>query len=128
MLLLTLAATLFAAPATLADPDLNAAIHKAGKKAEPIVTPADRALIEAKCGTGAYDQESTNINKGVLICPDGRRIDDAETHAMSKRIEVRAKAYVDSVMNDPAVKRAMDGTIEREVAAALRKVRRQLRD
>ncbi|RYD49764.1 MAG: hypothetical protein EOP60_13160 [Sphingomonadales bacterium] len=106
------------------DPDLNAAIKHAGEKQDPIITKADKALIAAKCGYASdWDGDNISIDDGVLKCADGKKVEDAETRAMSKAISARAEKYVEGIMSDPAVKRAMDGTIERETRAALEKAR-----
>jgi len=120
MFLAMLAISLSAGALPVRDPDsIGAAIAEAGKGANEIVTPADRALMRAKCGETS--DHSINFKNKALVCPDGRRIEDAETRAMSERISARATAYVDRVMNDPKVRRAIDGTAQREAAAALRR-------
>ncbi|MBX3564200.1 MAG: hypothetical protein KF730_06435 [Sphingomonas sp.] len=129
--LAALGATMLAtAPATAPfhhEDGLGAAIRAAGERQDPIVTKADKALIAAKCGYAAdWDGHNISINDGVLKCADGRKIDDPEVRAMSKAISARADKYVEGIMSDPAVKRAMDGTIERETRAALEKVRAKL--
>lgn len=107
--------------------EISAAIHKAGAKHEPIVTKADKALIARKCGyADDHDDRNTNIQNGTLICADGKRVSDDETKAMAKRVSERADKYVEAVMSDPAVKRAIDGTAQREAKKAIEKAQKAL--
>lgn len=115
---------LVTAPEPGRDDELSAAIKSAGERQDPIVTKADKALIAAKCGYAAdWNGDNISINNGVLKCANGKKVDDPEVRAMSKAISARAEKYVEGIMSDPAVKRAMDGTIERETKAALEKAR-----
>jgi hypothetical protein len=45
---------------------------------------------------------------------------------MAKRVSERADKYVEAVMSDPAVKRAIDGTAQREAKKAIEKAQKAL--
>jgi hypothetical protein len=128
---IVLGAAMLAAPFASAQgrpgDEISEAIHKAGAKHEPIVTKANKALIARKCGyKDEYDDRNTNIQNGTLICADGKRVSDDETRAMAKRVSERADKYVEAVMSDPAVKRAIDGTAQREAKKAIEKAQKAL--
>lgn len=103
-------------------------IHKAMDEGEPIVTPADHAMIRAKCGYTAEqaERDNTNFNDGALKCSNGRVVKDAETVAMSRRIAARAKAKVDEVMSRPEVRAAISGEAAARANEAVRRVQAQL--
>lgn len=116
-----------AASAQSREDSVSAAVRKAGEKREPIITASDRALIARKCGYASPEAEhNTNFSKGALVCEDGRRVEDAETRALAARVSKRAREYVEAVMRDPAVRRAIDGTATRAAREALVKVRASL--
>ncbi len=126
-----LAATVFLGGSTSAqstqERDLHAAIKRAGDRQEPIVTRADKAMIAAKCGYAPdWDGDNISLNNGVLTCADGKKVSDDETRAMAKGISRRADKYVQGVMNDPAVKRAIDGTAQRAAKEAIEKAEKAL--
>lgn len=104
--------------------DLGAVVHDALHADGPLVLPEERRLIAEKCGYAEEDARSRSINSrdGILICGNGRTVDDPETRAMTARIGARAGARVEAVMASPAVKAAMDGTIEAEVERAMRRL------
>ena len=125
VLMLAAALVAVASPATQdANAALKSAIDAAGARHEPIVTPADKALIAKKCGYPAdWDGKNISLNHGVLICENGKRVADAETKALEVRISTRARAYANAVVNDPAVKRAIDMVASQATKEALEKVR-----
>lgn len=103
-------------------------VHKAMDEGEPIVTPADHAMIRAKCGYTSEEAErdNTNFNNGALTCSNGRVVKDAETEAMSRRIAARAQAKVQAVMSSPEVRAAINGEAAARAREAIRRVRAQL--
>jgi hypothetical protein len=63
-------------------------------------TPAERAVIERKCGyaPGEWDGFEANLSNGTFICRDGRKVDDAEVRAVLKTAAPRIEARVEAVM------------------------------
>lgn len=115
----------FASP-TMAQPEggrigevVSAAIEADG----PIVTEAEKRLIQDKCGYGESEWSGRNImmRQGVLHCANGRQVDDPEVRAVVEAIGERARARVEAVMNRPEVRRAMSGEIEAEVRERMRR-------
>lgn len=88
-----------------------------------MITDAERATIRAKCG-GGEGGDSITSRDGILICKNGRRIDDPEVRAIVTRVGDRAAAHVASVMAKPEVRQALSGEALRAARAALRDVGR----
>ncbi len=122
-----LAATLSLSGAAVAQDDvedrLGRTIEQAMEADGPWLLPAERALIERKCGyaPGTRDSESISINNGVLLCANGRRVDDPEVRAMVAVASPRISRRVSAVMESPAVKNALsavaDGAVQRALEA-----------
>lgn len=120
-----LAATFsFSFPAVAQDEDaaadrLGRSIERAMEEDGPWLLPSEQALIERKCGytreSGAG--ESLTMSDGVLVCANGRRIDDPEVRAMVEVAGPRISRRVQAVMNSPGVKNALsllaDGAVQR---------------
>lgn len=88
-------------------------------------TAPERALIERKCGyaPGAWDGFQLNITNHVLICTNGRRVDDPEIRAMLRTAEPRIERRVNEVMARPAVQAAISRVAEVATAQAMRELR-----
>ena len=105
-----------------ADARLDRAIDQGMEAEGPWLLPAEQALITRKCGyaPGSRDGESISMNNGVLICANGRRVDDPEVRAMMRVAGPRISRRVNAVMQSPAVKNALalivDGAVERALA------------
>lgn len=91
-------------------------------------TPEERALIERKCGyaPGTWDGFQLNITNHVLICTNGRRVDDAEVRAMLRVAEPRIERRVNEIMSRPAVRAAIERVASAATARAMREVRAEL--
>ena len=98
---------------------LGRTIDRAMEADGPWILPAEQALIERKCGyaPGTRQRDSITMNDGILICADGRRVDDPEVRAMmavaSPRISRRVKAVMDSPGVRDAISAVSDGTVQR---------------
>jgi hypothetical protein len=103
---------------------INRELHAGG----PFFTPAERALIERKCGyaPGQYDGFQANISNGVFTCGNGRRVDDAEMRDMLRTAEPRISRRVRAVMARPAVTAAIDRVARLATERAMRQVRARL--
>jgi hypothetical protein len=84
-------------------------------------TPAERAVIERKCGyaPGAWDGFEANLSNGVFTCRDGRRVDDPEVRAVLKAAAPRIEARVEAVMKRADVASAIARVAETAAAEAL---------
>lgn len=102
------------------------AVRRAMAGQGPIVRPADRATIRAKCGLAADADADHDINftDGGLRCPDGRVVRDAETQAMSARISARARAHVRAAMSSPSVRAAIARYSDAKTREALARLER----
>lgn len=117
-----------AAATTEREPRLGDMIRQTLARQGEIVTPADRRTIVAKCGL-AEDAAPNNISfqNGALHCPDGRIVRDAETRAMSDRIQSRATAYANAAVNSPEVVAAIDAYADEAALKAIRQLRERKR-
>ena len=88
-------------------------------------TAPERTLIERKCGyaPGAWDGFQLNITNHVLICTNGRRVDDAEVRAMLRTAEPRIERRVNEVMARPSVRAAIARVADAATAQAMRELR-----
>jgi hypothetical protein len=88
---------------------LGRTIERAIEADGPWLLPAEQALIARKCGypAGTRDSDSVTINNGVLICANGRRVDDPEVRVMMAAAGPRISRRVQAVMESPAVKDAL---------------------
>lgn len=87
--------------------------------------PAERALIDRKCGHVGADvgRDSVTMTNGVLICANGRRVDDPEVRAMMEAAGQRISRRVQAVMDSPAVRDAIAAISDRAVREALDSLR-----
>ena len=86
---------------------INRAIHEGG----PFFNAEERAAIERKCGyaPGSWDGFDLHFSNGVLICSNGRRVDDPEIRAIMAAAEPRITSRVDAVMHRPEILAAIEG-------------------
>jgi hypothetical protein len=130
------AAAAFAATLSLAQPAfaqdredagdrLGRTIRQAIEAEGPWLLPAERALIERKCGyaAGSGNSDSITFNDGVLICENGRRVDDPEVRAMMAAVGPRISRRVQAVMNSPSVRNAISAVADGAVQRALESIR-----
>lgn len=124
---ITLAGSAFAQDAD-AEARLDRTIDAAMEAEGPWLLPAEQALITRKCGyaPGSRDGESISMNDGVLICANGRRVDDPEVRAMMKVAGPRISRRVHAVMESPAVKNALSLVVDGAVERALKNLREEL--
>ena len=106
------------------DGRLSQVIHRAMRAEGPLFTPAEQAVINAKCGyaPGEWDGFSANISNGVLHCTNGRRVDDAEMRALLEVANPRIRSWVRAVMASPEVRSAINGVAIEARARALREL------
>lgn len=104
---------------------LSETINSALEADGPWLLPQERALIARKCGYSAAEAESDSIsmNDGVLICSNGRRVDDPETRAMMRVAGERISRRVNAVMESPAVRNAIAAVSDEAVREALEGLR-----
>ena len=100
---------------------IDHAIHAGG----PLLLPAERALVERKCGypAGSWDGRDFNMNNGVLVCSNGRRVDDPEVRAMMENASPRISRRVREAMNRPEVRAAIAEVSREATEAALARLR-----
>ena len=110
------------------DEDLSQVINRALRAGGSFFTAPERALIERKCGyaPGAWDGFQLNITNHVLVCTNGRRVDDAEVRAMLRVAEPRIERRVNEVMARPEVSAAINRVAEAATERAMRQVRAEL--
>jgi len=96
---------------------INRAIHAGG----PFFTPAERAVIERKCGyaPGQWDGRDFSMSKGVFECPNGKKVDDAEMRALMQVAQPRISARISAAMARPEVQAAIRATASRAAREAL---------
>jgi hypothetical protein len=97
--------------------NLSALVNREIRSGGSWFTPAERAVIERKCGyaPGEWDGFEANLSEGVFICRNGRVVaGDAEMAALLRAAEPRIRARVDRVMASAAVQ----GAIARAAATA----------
>jgi hypothetical protein len=102
------------------------AIERAFDEEGPILSQPDRAMIRAKCGSGARSDTGVQFNGGAPVCSNGRRVDDPEVRALAASIERRVKTHLDRAMRRPEVKAALNGEVDAHVRAALRRTEPEL--
>ena len=100
---------------------IDHAIHAGG----PFLLPAERALVERKCGypAGSWDGSNFNMNNGVLICSNGRRVDDPEVRSMMENASPRISRRVRAAMDRPEVRAAIAEVSREATEAALARLR-----
>jgi hypothetical protein len=86
-----------------------------GIRAEgPFFTPEERAVIERACGypAGSWDGYEANMQNGVFVCTNGRRVESPEVRAVMEAAGPRIGERVRRTMTSAEVQGAI-----REVAA-----------
>jgi hypothetical protein len=80
----------------------------------PFFMPEERAVIERACGypAGSWDGFEANIQNGVFVCTNGRRVDSPEVRAVMEAAGPRIGERVRRTMTSDEVQGAI-----REVAA-----------
>lgn len=114
-----------------AEERLSAAVEREMAAQGPIVTAEDRALIARKCGYGANDARSDNVNIGndMMHCANGKRVPmDGELRAMSKRISIRANRHAERAMKSASVALATAEVAQEATQRALKEMRRSLKE
>lgn len=93
-------------------------------------TPAERAVIERKCGyaPGAWDGFEANMSNGTFTCRGGRVVDDPEIRALLRAAAPRIEARVESVMKRADVTAAIARVAEAAAAEALGEVEARRRN
>jgi hypothetical protein len=123
---LALAVAAPAAPAQTQnqESDLSALINHHLRSGGSWFTPAERAVIERKCGyaPGEWDGFEANLSNGVFVCRDGRRVDDPEARAVLKSAVPRIEARVEAVMARADVASAIGRVAEVAAARAMGEV------
>jgi hypothetical protein len=104
---------------------LGRTIERAIEAEGPWLLPAEQALIERKCGyaPGTRNSDSITINDGILICENGRRVDDPEVRAMMATVGPRISRRVQAVMNSQSVRNAISAVADGAVQRALESLR-----
>jgi len=97
--------------------EIQRAIHAEG----PMLLASERALIERKCGyaPGSWDGENFSMTNGILICSNGRRVDDPEVRSMMAVAGRRISRRVNAAMASPQIRAAIDAVAEEAEAEAL---------
>ena len=112
-----------------AEPSANArlggAIQRALHEGGPFFDAGEREAIERKCGYAprSWNGFDLRFSNGVLICSNGRRVDDPEIRAIVAAAEPRIARRVDAVMDRPEIVAAIEGIAREAEARALRTVR-----
>ena len=100
------------------------AVERAIEAEGPWLTKEEQALIERKCGQapGSSERHGISLSDGALRCPDGRKVDDAETRALVAVVQPRIERRVKAVMESAAVKQAIALASAEAAVGALRSV------
>ena len=128
----TLAALMLAAPASpsaaapvTGEEELSALINRELRSGGSWFTPAERAVIERKCGyaPGEWDGFEANLSNGRFTCRNGRVVaDDPEMRAVLRAAEPRIRARVKAVMARADVTAAIGRVARVAAAQALREM------
>jgi hypothetical protein len=80
--------------------ELSALIDRELRSGGSWFTPAERGVIERKCGyaPGTWDGFEANLSRGTFVCRDGRVVDDPEVRAVLRAAAPRIEARVGAVM------------------------------
>ncbi|HEV2747374.1 MAG TPA: hypothetical protein VGW34_08780 [Allosphingosinicella sp.] len=97
----------------------SAAIERGIDREGQVVTPQEQAMIRARCGD--RDGSSFHLSDGMLVCANGRRVDDPEMQALGERIADRAEARVEAAMSRPDVVAALDGEATARMGERMRR-------
>jgi hypothetical protein len=104
--------------------ELSALINRSLRAGGSWFTPAERAVIERKCGykPGEWDGFEANLSDGVFTCRNGREVDDPEMRALLRAAAPRIEARVEGVMKRADVTAAIARVAEVAAAGAMREV------
>lgn len=113
-----------AAPAA-GELDLSALVDRHLHAGGSWFTPAERAVIERKCGyrPGEWDGLEANLSRGTFVCRNGRVIDDPEMRSVLRAAEPRIRVRVGAVMARADVNAAISRVAEAAAAEAMREVK-----
>jgi hypothetical protein len=120
-----------AAPIAAHEPDthrsIGALVQQHLRAGGPFFTGEDRALIERACGyaPGEWDGFELNHSNDVLICTNGRRVDDPEVRAAIDRAAPRISRQVRAVMARDDVRAAINRVAARATERAMRALARR---
>lgn len=97
--------------------EIQRAIHADG----PMLLASERALVERKCGyaPGSWNGENFSMTNGILICSNGRRVDDPEVRSMMAVAGRRISRRVNAAMSRPEIRAAIDAVAEEAQSEAL---------
>jgi hypothetical protein len=111
-----------AAPRPSGPEDLSALINRELRSGGSWFTPAERAVIERKCGyrPGEWDGFEANLSRGTFVCGNGRVVDDPEMRSVLRAAEPRIRARVDAVMARADVAAAISRAAKAAAAEAMR--------
>lgn len=103
--------------------NLGSAVETALEQDGPILTEDERDLVRRKCGYGTRDWDGSRFDaqEGVLICSNGRQVDDPEVRAVMARVGVRVRTRVRAAMERPEVRAAMSGEVRQRVRERMRR-------
>jgi hypothetical protein len=115
----------FAAPRAEGGRELSALIERHLHAGGSWFTPAERAVIERKCGykPGEWDGFEANLSRGTFVCSNGRVVEDPEMRSVLRAAEPRIRARVEAVMARADVAAAISRVAEAAAAQAMREVK-----
>ena len=106
---------------------IGALVQQHLRSGGPFFTGEDRALIERACGyaPGEWDGFELRHDDDVLICTNGRRVDDPEVRAAIDRAAPRIARRVRAVMARDDVRAAISRVAARATERAMRALARR---
>lgn len=115
------------APAVLAEDgehELGQSIERALRADGPFFTGAEQAMVNRACGyaPGEWDGYDFQMNDGVLLCENGRRVDDPAVRRVFRQAGPRIARRVQTVMARPEITAAIDRVAAEATAEALREL------
>lgn len=121
-----LAVTTLPALAEDGDHGLGGLIQERLREGGPFFTGPEQVVINRACGyaTGEWDGFEININHDVLLCTNGRRVDDPEVRRVIRQAAPRISRRVDRVMASAEVRERIDRIAEQATERAMRELRR----
>ena len=110
-----------ATPEQSAEAVLEHRIQAALRADGPFFTPAERAVIERKCGyrRGEWDGFDSNMMNGQFHCTNGRVVDDPEMRALLRVASPRISARVHAAMSRPDIREAISRVAREATARAM---------
>lgn len=105
---------------------LDRLIYETIEGAKPFFTPQEDALIARKCGyaPGTWDSDEVNMHNDIMICPNGRRVDDPEVRTMMAIAGPRISKRVNAALERPEVREAIAAVADEMVTDAFPKLGR----